>query len=153
MLMPALEQRISELVRQERQRLAPGDIMLASDPELAGVARTKSADMAARNQAAHVSRDGETSASIIMAKDAEFHGLLGENIAAQPFFPKYGVDVESVARRIMAIWLTSKPHRANLTDPDYARTGIGAAVSGDTVYVTELFSGPQDGAGQPPQTR
>ena len=29
-----------------------------------------------------------------MEKDADFQGLLGENMAAQPFFPQYGVDVE-----------------------------------------------------------
>jgi uncharacterized protein YkwD len=70
---------------------------------------------------------------------------LGENIAVQPYFPKYGVDVDMFARRIVETWLGSKAHRENLADPAYARTGVGAAVNGNSIYVTELFSGPQDG--------
>jgi uncharacterized protein YkwD len=139
-LMPALESRIYELVEAERHKLVPSAKPLALDSELVGVAREKSADMAARNYFAHAAPDGETSAGIIMDKDASFQGLLGENIAAQPFFPKYGVDVEVFAHRLVDIWLASPKHRDNLADPAYDRTGVGAAASGDTVYVTELFA-------------
>jgi uncharacterized protein YkwD len=139
-LMPALESRIYELVEAERHKLAPSARPLALDSELVGVAREKSADMAARNYFAHAAPDGQTSAGIIMDKDASFQGLLGENIAAQPFFPKYGVDVEVFAHRLVDIWLASPKHRDNLADPAYDRTGVGAAASGDTVYVTELFA-------------
>ncbi|HEY1961507.1 MAG TPA: CAP domain-containing protein, partial [Rhizomicrobium sp.] len=78
--------------------------------------------------------------TIIMDKDASFQGLLGESIAAQPFFPKYGVDVEVFAHRVVDVWLASPKHRDNLADPAFDRTGVGAAASGDTVYVTELFA-------------
>lgn len=139
-LMPALESRIYELVEAERLKLAPSARPLALDSELVGVAREKSADMAAHNYLAHAAPGGATSASIIMGKDASFQGLLGENIAAQPFFPKYGVDVELFAHRLVDTWLASAKHRENLADPAYDRTGVGAAASGDTVYVTELFA-------------
>lgn len=139
-LMPALESRIYELVDAERHKLAPAAKPLALDSELIGVARVKSADMAARKYLAHAAPGGETSATIIMDQDASFQGLLGENIAAQPFFPKYGVDVELFAHRLVDIWLASPRHRDNLADPAYDRTGVGAAASGDTVYVTELFA-------------
>jgi uncharacterized protein YkwD len=139
-LMPALETRIYELVEQQRRDLDPHAAELALDSELVGVAREKSADMAARSYMAHASPDGRTSANIIMDEDAGFEGLLGENIAAQPYYPKYGVDVEIFARRVVDIWLGSKNHRENLADPAYLRTGVGAAVNGNTVYVTELFA-------------
>lgn len=148
--MPALERRIYEAVEAERHKLDPNAQPLALDSELVGVAREKSADMAARHYLAHAAPDGQTSASLIMDKDAAFQGLLGENIAAQPFLKNYGVDVDAFAGRIVSIWLTSKPHRANLADPAYRRTGIGAAVSGDTIYVTELFSGDIGTAAAPP---
>jgi uncharacterized protein YkwD len=86
-----------------------------------------------------------------MDKDAAFEGLLGENIATQPYYPKYGVDVETFARRVVGIWLASKNHRENLADPAYSRTGVGAAVNGNTVYVTELFAA--DLANVAPQRR
>jgi uncharacterized protein YkwD len=67
--------------------------------------------------------------------------VLGENIAAQPYLPKYGVDVESFARQIVQTWLASPQHRDILADSAYTRTGVGAAVNGNTVYVTQLFAG------------
>jgi hypothetical protein len=36
--------------------------------------------------------------------------------------------------------MKSQPHRENLAFADYDRTGVGAAVNGDTVYVTQLFA-------------
>jgi len=139
-LMPALENRIYELVEQERRKLDPKAKALALDSELVGVAREKSADMAAHNYVAHKSPQGGTTANIIMDKDAAFQGLLGENIAVQPFLKDYGVDVEVFARRVVDIWLGSRTHRENLAYPVFDRTGVGAAVSGNTVYVTELFA-------------
>jgi uncharacterized protein YkwD len=141
-LMPALENRIYELVEQERGKGISRSLML--DSELTGVARERSADMAAHRYAAHASAEGETSTTLIMKEDSGFHGLLGENIAAQPFLPQYAIDVESCARHVVDIWLASRAHRENLMDSAYGRTGIGAAASADMVYVTELFSGPLD---------
>jgi uncharacterized protein YkwD len=138
--MPALERRIYELVDAARHKLAPTAKALALDSELVGVAREKSDDMAAHNYLAHAAANGATTATIIMDKDSSFQGLLGENIAAQPFFPKYGVEIETFAHRVVDTWLASPKHRENLTDPAYDRTGVGAAASGDTVYVTELFA-------------
>lgn len=138
--MAALESRIFDLVGDERHRLNPAAPPLAPDAELVGVAREKSADMAARNYVAHASPNGQTTAAIIMNEDAAFEGLLGENIAAQPFLKAYGVDVEVFAHRIVAIWVASAPHRENLSDSSYNRAGVGAAVSGETIYVTELFA-------------
>ena len=90
---------------------------------------------------AHKAPDGQTSATIIMARDANFQGLLGENIAAQYYTKEGGVDVDAFAKRFVDTWLNSKSHRDNLAFPDYSRTGVGAAVNGDTVYVTQLVLG------------
>lgn len=139
-LMPALEQRIAILIADERSRLAPNARSLAIDPELSDIARHRAADMASKNYFAHMAPNGDTSASLLMAEDAHFQGLLGENMAAQHYSPGTGIDVEAFARRFVATWLGSAPHKENLSFPDYNRTGVGAAVNGDTVYVTQLFS-------------
>lgn len=138
--MRALESRIYQLVEAEREKIDPKAKKLVRDGELADVARRRSADMAAKHYMANKAPDGETAASIIMAEDADFQGLLGENIAAQYYTKQGGVDVDTYARRFVDTWLASKSHRDNLAYPDYGRTGIGAAVDGDTVYVTQLFS-------------
>jgi len=138
--MAALEQRIFELIQVERHKIDPAAKTLALDSELVGVARQRSADMAAKNYFAHKGPDGVTSASLIMDEDQDFQGLLGENLAAQHYVTQSGVDVEAFAQRFVKSWLDSPEHKDNLAFADYDRSGVGAAVNGDTVYVTQLFA-------------
>src|SRR5215471_18621944 len=139
-LMPALEQRIAVLIEEERENKDPKAKPLAIDPELSGIARRRSADMAAKNYMAHAAPNGDTSGSLLSAEDAKFQGILGENIAALHYVKQSGVDVDAFAKGFLDIWLKSPEHRDNLNFADYDRTGIGAAVNGDTVYVTALFA-------------
>ncbi|HXC55777.1 MAG TPA: CAP domain-containing protein [Rhizomicrobium sp.] len=139
-LMPALEQRIAVLVADERSRIDPKARALMIDPELSDIARKRAIDMATKNYFTHVAPNGDTSASLLMAEDAHFQGLLGENMGAQHYTRNVGIDVEAFARRFVATWLASAPHKENLAFADYNHTGVGAAVNGDTVYVTQLFS-------------
>ena len=132
--------RIFALVQDERHRLDPKARTLALDSELVGVARRRSEDMAAKSYIAHRAPDGETSASLIMDEDSDFQGLLGENMAAQYFTPAAGVDVDTFARRFVKMWLDSPGHRDNLSFAAYDRSGVGAAVSGNLIYVTQLFA-------------
>jgi uncharacterized protein YkwD len=154
-LMPALEQRIAVLVADERSRIDPNARPLMIDPELSDIARKRAADMATKNYFAHVAPNGDTSASLLMAEDARFQGLLGENMAAQHYSSAVAIDVDVLAHRFVDSWLTSVPHKENLSFADYNRTGVGAAVNGDTIYVTQLFStdlglGPHDNNAPPP---
>ncbi|HEY0104521.1 MAG TPA: CAP domain-containing protein [Rhizomicrobium sp.] len=139
-VMAALELRIAALVSDERAHIDPKARTLAIDPELRDVARKRAADMAAKNYFAHTAPNGDTSASILMAEDAHFQGLLGENMAAQHYAAATGVDIETFAHRFVDSWLASAPHKENLSFADYNKTGVGAAVNGDTVYVTQLFA-------------
>ncbi|HWU25261.1 MAG TPA: CAP domain-containing protein [Rhizomicrobium sp.] len=139
-LMPALEQRIFDLVEAERLRIDPKAKMLVLDSELVGVARTHSTDMATKNYFGHAGPDGRTTADIIMDRDQDFQGLLGENIAAQHFVPDYPIDVDVLAHHFVESWLASPPHKDNLAFAAYDRSGVGAAVSGNTIYVTQLFA-------------
>jgi uncharacterized protein YkwD len=138
--MVMLESRINSLVEEQRLKIDPAAKPLALDSELVGVARQKSEDMATKNYLAHAAPDGSTTASIVMDKDANFQGLLGENIAAEHYTPQIGVDPEKFAHEFVDGWLASDAHKQNLAYPSYNRTGVGAAVNGDTVYVTQLFA-------------
>jgi uncharacterized protein YkwD len=138
--MPALETRIAVLVEEQRHKLQPTAKILAIDSELAQVAHARALDMAQKNYLAHAAPDGSTSASLLMKVDAKWQGLLGENLAAQHYTRASGVEVDVFAQRFMDEWLKSQPHRDNMTFADYDRTGVGAAVNGDTVYVALLFA-------------
>jgi len=138
--MAALEMRIFDLIQDARHTVDPRAKTLMPDAELARVARQHSQDMAAKNYVAHAGPDGQTSASIVMDQDARFQGLLGENIAAQYYLPAIGIDVDGFAKRFVNTWLASPAHRQNLSLPAYDRSGVGAAVNGKMVYVTQLFA-------------
>ena len=138
--MTALENRIAILVEEERHKLEPMARSLAMDAELSKVARARASDMAAQNYLAHAAPNGETSASLLMEQDAQWQGLLGENLAAQHYTKQSGVAVEDFARRFLDEWLKSPPHKENMAFANYDHAGVGAAVNGDTVYVAVLFS-------------
>jgi uncharacterized protein YkwD len=136
--MPALESRIYALIVDERRKLDPKAQFLSLDPELVAIARKRSIGMALRNSFA--SDDPHASATMLMAEDAKFQGLIGENVAAQHFTPGAGIDVDAVAQRFVESWLASAPHKENLGFAEYDRTGVGATANRDTIYVTQLFS-------------
>jgi len=138
--MPALETRIYGLIQDQRHKLDPAAKTLALDPELVGVARRRSVEMALKNSFSDGSGDPHASATMLMAADAQFQGLVGENVAAQHYTPQSGIDVDVFAQRFVDGWLASAPHKENLSFADYNRTGVGAAVNGDTIYVTQLFA-------------
>jgi uncharacterized protein YkwD len=138
--MGALETRIAILVEEQRHRLDPKAKSLAIDPELSKIARARASDMAAKNYLAHAAPNGDTSASLLMAQDEQWQGLLGENLAAQHYTKLGGVTVNEFAQRFLDEWLKSPPHRDNMVFANYDHAGVGAAVNGDTVYVAVLFS-------------
>ncbi len=138
--MTALESRINQLVDDERAKINPDARPLSLDSELVGIARRRSSDLAQRNSFANPGEDTHISATMLMDQDAQFQGLLGENLAAQHYAKQTGVDVETFAHLFVDSWLASKAHKDNLALTDYNRTGIGAAVNGDTVYVVQLFA-------------
>lgn len=139
-VMPKLEERIAVMIEEQRGKLDPGAHPLAIDPELSTIARARSSDMAAKNYLGHASPTGDTSATLLMAQDAKFQGLLGENMSSVKFSRAYAIDIDAYARDFVQGWLNSPKHRENMAFADYHRAGVGAAVSQDTIYVTVLFA-------------
>jgi len=137
--MPALEQRIFALVAERRLKTDPKARTLASDPQLAEVARKRSAEMAKTNSFAG-GGDPHISATLLMNQDAKFQGLVGENVAAQHFTPGQDIDVEAFAKRFVDSWAASRPHLENLSFADYDRSGVGASANTDTIYVAQIFT-------------
>jgi uncharacterized protein YkwD len=138
--MAELETRLARLVEDTRRKLDPRARPLQLDADLVKIARARAADMAEKNYLAHAAPNGQTSATLLMEADARYQGLLGENLAAQHYVAQSGVDPAIFAQRFLDTWLESPPHRDNMAFADYDRTGVGAAVNGDTVYVALLFS-------------
>ena len=138
--MAELETRLGRLVEDARRKLEPKAKPLQLDPALVKIARARAEDMAAKKYLASTAPDGKTSASLLMEADAQYQGLLGENVAAQYYVTQSGVDPAAFAQRFLATWLESPAHRDNMVFAEYDRAGVGAAVNNDTVYVSLIFS-------------
>ena len=115
------------LARVNAERTANGCSPLAWDETLAQVARLHSADMAARDYMDHTNPDGLNPFDRAAAAGTT---ASAENIAAgQP-----------TAADVMASWMASPGHRANILNCGLTRIGVGVGYGGSYgINWTQLF--------------
>jgi uncharacterized protein YkwD len=148
-----LETKIHILVN--RERVNEGLPPLAYSAKLSAIARSHSADMAARGFTDHVNPDGlnpsdrakKAGYNIIKRKKNSIRTGVGENIYEHQAYmtgdgreTPYLDDVNTVAKKAVMGWMNSPGHRKNILNPDYTSAGVGAAVSKDKkVKITQMF--------------
>lgn len=134
-----IHERVNE-VRTERG-LAP----LRRNPILADEAQAHSEDMVERDFYSHTNPDGEG------PQDRTATGCgIGENLAVMYWQTSFSYDGETMrleseeefADHAVQGWMDSPGHRENILNPRYISQGIGIAVDGDEVYVTQMFCAP-----------
>jgi uncharacterized protein YkwD len=151
-----LEQRIHELVNQERVRL--GLSPLVWNPILNKVARLHSQDMARRGYFGHNSPEGhdlsyryahqgfvcEVAAGTMIYEGSEniyqaglYHSI--DFVNDIPVTYNWN-DLEKIARAAVKGWMSSPTHRRSMIEPSWKTQGIGVAISNDyKVYITQDF--------------
>jgi uncharacterized protein YkwD len=116
------------LVNVERQH--HGQRALRANADLARSAGAHSQDMVSENYFDHVSPAGETPLARIKASTylpARSAYLIGENIAL-------GTMQLSTPTAIVASWMTSPDHRANILNSDFRDTGVGVVAQAPSKY-------------------
>ena len=113
------------LVNAERAQAGCGSV--TADSALAAVARAHSADMRDRGFFDHVNPDGLDPFARAAAAGLSARA---ENIARG----------QQDAAAVMAAWMNSSGHRANILDCDLTRLGVGVATGGNGPYWTQLFA-------------
>jgi uncharacterized protein YkwD len=121
------------LGEMNRARAAHGRAPLQVDARLQRAARSHTNDMFRRGYFAHGSFSRRVQA--VRAKGPR----LGENLA-------WASGDRASPQRIVAMWLASPPHRANLLRPGFRRVGLGArygpfAGRPNAIVVTANFAG------------
>jgi uncharacterized protein YkwD len=106
-----------------RERRDHGERPLRGNRRLRHAAQTHTESMAFGNYFEHVGPRGQT--PLTRMRDAGYISSrvgfeVGENIA-------WGTLTLSTPRAIVAAWMASPPHRANILDPRYRETGIGVS--------------------------
>jgi uncharacterized protein YkwD len=110
-----VERRVVALVNANRA--AAGLPGLRLSRRLARSADAHSRDMARRGFFAHSSSDGRSFASRVRRYAAARR--YGENLAYMPRSRRRGL-----AERVVAMWMSSPPHRAEILTPGFRRIGV-----------------------------
>lgn len=121
----AAEAEVVRLVNVERAKV--GCMPVRSDGALAALAGAFSQDMAQRGFFDHTDPDGDTPWD--RASQAGVTGMGGENIA------RGQVD----AAAVMASWMNSDGHRANILNCDYKTMGVGVYFADGGPWWTQEF--------------
>jgi uncharacterized protein YkwD len=110
---PSIEQQVIDLTNEQRRRHGCSTALELS-PELVTAASAHSRDMAMRDLFSHTGSDGSTMASRVTATGYNY-SLLAENLAAG----------QATAAEVVAGWMTSSGHRANILNCDFREIGVG----------------------------
>lgn len=119
-------------------RMAMGLAALEWDPEVAAVAQAHSDDMVARGFFSHTNPDGESPFDRLHAAGIAYSAA-GENIA-------YGYPT---AASVLAAWLGSDGHRANIENASYTHHGVGLAGTHWTHLFIRMSTGARGAAPVP----
>lgn len=107
-------------------------LALARRPEIDGVARAHSGDMAARGYMAHESPEGANPLDRLARGHVDGFSMAAENIGM--------TNKQTPASEIVAAWMRSPVHRVNLLAPAFNTTGIGVARAHDGSWIaTQLY--------------
>lgn len=121
------EQQVITLINKERtsRGLAP----LKQDWQLSRVARYKAEDMILKNYFSHTSPTYGSPFRMMESFGIKFNAA-AENIAMGQRTPA----------EVVAAWMNSSGHRANILSPIYTYTGVGAGkTSAGTLYWVQMF--------------
>ena len=108
---------------------------LRPDAQLVGVARIRSADMAANGYFSHTPPDG-CNYVCLLDRYGIAHAFAGENIAWNTW------DWSQTAGVAVNMWRNSPPHMENILNCHYQRMGTGVVKASDgKIYYTMIFEG------------
>ena len=136
-MMQAIELGINKKINEERA--AAGVAPLSLSPTLAALARAHSADMLANNYFSHSNASGCSSSCRITAAGYQW-SMSGENIY---FMSGYSITPDKAVDMTVQSWMDSPAHRENVLNPSFMQEGIGIALRGSTLYVTEDLAQPR----------
>lgn len=124
---------------------------LQCEAGLSKIALAHSLEMARHNQFGHTNKAGLTAFGRFKNVYPNFRGTVAENIALRTIrFPNYQPrDLwlrnskyhDTVAQSFVTMWQNSPSHRENMLRSNITHIGVGTALRGDTLFVTQVFGG------------
>jgi uncharacterized protein YkwD len=130
---PSIEQQVIDLTNQQRQQNGC-DVALVLSPQLAAAASAHSQDMALHDLFSHTGSDGSTMVSRVVATGYSY-SQLAENVAAG----------HATAEGVVAGWMKSPGHRANILNCGLREIGVGYYAQADDQSNVRLDNGQLSG--------
>lgn len=130
------ERRVFDAVNKER--VGNGLPPLAHDADLAGLARIHSRNMGWEGFFDHQDHEG---LQVTQRQQKYYPRLLHAGIGENLYYLERG-DRRYDPQQIVAGWMSSGDHRANILEPEFTHAGIGIFLRGNKLYVTQLFAIP-----------
>ena len=136
----------AQVIRLTNERRAAANLRrLTHDPAISVIAREHSQNMLRQDRLEHRldgrdSNDRARLAGYDCRRDlggGRYSFGLSENISWRK---PYSGSAINVASDIIAGWMSSPGHRANILDGGNARIGVGVAIGGQEIYATQNFS-------------
>lgn len=117
------------------ERAAEGLSPLSHDTKLRSIAALHSEDMLTNDYFEH--EDPAGCSSSCRATNAGYRWrAIGENIY---MMSGYRIDAAKMAAQVVAGWMDSPGHRANILGTSFVESGVGVAIEGKEVYVTAVY--------------
>jgi hypothetical protein len=131
--LPQVERAVFTFTNAERARhgLPP----LQPDETLNAIARGHSADMLRRNFFDHTNPDGEGPGDRVARGHRQLIGESAENV-----WSGSGYSPAVAEAQIVADWMASPGHRANILNQVYTHLGVGVAMDAGEIRATENFA-------------
>ena len=127
----AYENQVLALINTVRAQNGLGALVAVQS--LTNIARSRSADMLARNYFSHYSPEGKNIFNYLRESGISYN-YGGENLAHSTPANAGSADV------FMHAWLNSPTHRANILRAEYTKIGIGVSENGNRRVVTTVFT-------------
>jgi uncharacterized protein YkwD len=127
----AYENQVLALINTLRAQNGLGSLVAVQS--LTNIARSRSADMLARNYFSHYAPEGKNIFNYLRESGIPY-SYGGENLAHSTPANAGSPDV------FMHAWLSSPTHRANILRAEYTKIGIGVSENGNRRVVTTVFT-------------
>ena len=147
-----LKAKIHSYTTSSRRRLGAGALQLKCEGGLTVIADSHSEWMARAKKMSHRNGQGQEAHERVTAHYPGYQGLVAENLGvitttyrgsgARARAANYSFNPDEMAKNFVDGWLNSPGHRKNLLHPRMTHLGVGVAVRGTSVYVTQVFADP-----------
>ncbi len=149
-----LKAKIHAYTNANRRRHGASAVKLTCEQGLTLVADSHSDWMAQAKKMSHRDNRGQVPYDRVIAHYPSYQGSIAENLGvitttysgpgSRTRADNYSFNSDEMAKNFVDGWMNSPGHRKNLLHPRMTHLGVGVALRGTSIYVTQVFADPAE---------